>query len=135
MYLNLGLVGLLLMFSMILAGYRKARRQMLIIPSSDDDDTAISIGLAEYKLGFILALVGYNVTDATFKALHPNFFTFFLVSLEYSAAFAVATVPGFAHRAVEGTRREAVPQARIPAPVHRWTGHAHPVRPRSVRLS
>jgi exopolysaccharide production protein ExoQ len=92
MYLNLGIVGLLLQFSMIVAGYRKARRRMLLEPQAADAD--VGRGLAEFRVAAILAIVAYNFTDATFKALHPSFFVFFLAALEYEPGELAATVPG-----------------------------------------
>ena len=70
----LALVVLLVMVSMIIGGYRKARRHMLTALPSADTDVALMQGLAEFRLAFILALVAYNVTEATFKAVHPSFF-------------------------------------------------------------
>ena len=132
MYLNLGWIGLFLLCLMILSGYRKARRQTLAAPPPDAE-AALTLGLAEFRLSFLLALLAFNFTDATFKALHPLFFLFFLVSLEYCPALVSATVTKGA--AVWGaTRHSYVPQPRITA-APRWTGNARPAPPRTVRSS
>ena len=82
-YLNLGLVGLFLLCSMMLSGYRKARQQTMIDNHNLDLDRRCAIGLAEFRIAFLLGLVAHNVTDATFNALNPSFFLFFLAVLEY----------------------------------------------------
>lgn len=90
-YLNLGLIGLLLQCSMMLAGYVKARRQTLIPPHADDGADALRRGLGEFRLAFMLGLAGFNMTDATFKAVHLSFFMFFLAALEYRAPLAAVS--------------------------------------------
>lgn len=86
-YLNLGLVGLLVQCGMILACYTKARRQTLVgLPGDDDDITTTSRNaMAPFCLAFVLAIVAFNLTDATFKATHLSFFVFFMIALEYQA--------------------------------------------------
>jgi hypothetical protein len=85
MYLNLGFLGLFLQLALIVSCYRKARRQMLARPVADDS-ARLRRALAYYKLAFLLGLVLFNLTDATFKALHPSFFVFFLVSIDWPPA-------------------------------------------------
>jgi exopolysaccharide production protein ExoQ len=134
MYLNLGWIGVIILCSMILAGYRKARRQTLVARPPPDAQAALTLCLAEYRFAFLLGLVAYNMTDATFKALHPSFFLFFLVALEYRPAMVSATVPG--RIGVTGdTRQASVGQPGSVAAAPRWTGHAHPARARTVRSS
>jgi len=120
MYLNLGWIGLLLQGAMILSGYRKARKQTL--DARPPPEAALTRGLAEFRLAFLLALVAYNVTDATFKALHPSFFLFFLVSLEYCPALVSAAVPSWRAEVSRNAPQASVPQPRsiAVAPV----GHA-----------
>jgi len=109
MYLNLGWVGLLVLCSMILSGYYKARKQTLVAVPADGDD-ALARGLAEFRLAFILALAAYNVTDATFKALHPSFFVFFLVSLEYCPGLVTAPVASRREELLRDARQMSVRQ-------------------------
>lgn len=88
-YLNLGLVGLFSLSWMVVSVYRNARRQMLVAPSNDPG-LELKRTLAEYTVAFILGLLGFNMTDATFKALHPTFFLFFLMSLTVAAGKGAA---------------------------------------------
>ncbi|MDR3458973.1 MAG: O-antigen ligase family protein [Verrucomicrobiae bacterium] len=73
-YLNLGLVGLGLMLTLIIVAYRKAIQLM-------DSNLA----LARFRLGYLTAFVLYNWTEAAFKGLHPVWFVFFIVLMEYPA--------------------------------------------------
>jgi len=71
-YLNLGLIGLLIMVGMIASAYRKANREYLE-----------NFQFGRFRLGLLFAIVFYNWTDATFKALHPIWFAFYVVGLDY----------------------------------------------------
>jgi len=67
-YINLGLVGLLLLVGTVAAGYAKAQKSLLTDP-----------GYGAVRLGLLLPILTFNITDATFKALHVLYFVFFLV--------------------------------------------------------
>jgi hypothetical protein len=86
MYLNLGILGLLCQAAMIVSAYRKARKEMLVdVPSGDPAGiSAEQRAQAYFKFAFLIGLLAYNLTDATFKALHLSFFVFFVVALSYS---------------------------------------------------
>jgi len=71
-YLNIGFVGLGLMIMLIVNAYRKACWWLLA-----------GVDFARVRLGFVAAFVLYNCTEAAFKALHPVFFVFFLVAMDY----------------------------------------------------
>lgn len=71
-YLNLGLIGLCLLIGLILVTYRKARLALL---------TDFQFG--RFRLAFLAAVVACNWTEATFKALHPIWFVFYIISLDY----------------------------------------------------
>jgi len=71
-YLNLGLVGLGLMVGLIVSTYRKACWWLLA-----------GVDFSRVRLGYVVAFVLYNCTEAAFKALHPVFFVFFLVAMDY----------------------------------------------------
>jgi O-antigen ligase len=103
MYLNLGILGLLAQAAMIMAGYRKARKDMLSGPAAEGkvgadgatiDETARAVrDQAYYRLAFLLGLLAFNLTDATFKAMHLSFFAFFVVALGYRRSeLAIAPV-------------------------------------------
>jgi len=46
---------------------------------------------ARFRLGFLAAFVLYNWTEAAFKALHPVWFVFYIIAMDYpKAQLAVA---------------------------------------------
>jgi O-antigen ligase len=71
-YLNLGLVGLLMLFGLLIATFRKISLELFQKPY-----------WARFELGFLTALVFYNLTEATFKGLSLPWFIFFLVAVKY----------------------------------------------------
>jgi hypothetical protein len=92
-YLNIGLVGLCLQCGMMLSGYQKARKRML---TTDPSGEAGSIGfaVARFSVAYMIVLTLYNMTEATFKALHLSYFVFFLMATHYpSAPEAVTEAP------------------------------------------
>ncbi|MGA2243435.1 MAG: O-antigen ligase family protein [Verrucomicrobiota bacterium] len=82
-YLNLGLVGLFILIALIIATFWKARRELLN-----------NFHLGRFRVAFVLAIIVYNLTEASFKALHPMSFLFYLIALDYPKAEtqAAATV-------------------------------------------
>ena len=79
-YLNLGLVGLALMIGLIISTFRKGSRMLLH-----------NFEFARFRLGFLAAFVLYNWTEAAFKALHPVWFVFYIIAMDYpKAQLAVA---------------------------------------------
>jgi exopolysaccharide production protein ExoQ len=71
-YLNLGLVGLFILIALLLATFLKARRELLW-----------NFHFGRFRVGFFCALLIYNWTESSFKALHPMWFVFYLVALDY----------------------------------------------------
>jgi exopolysaccharide production protein ExoQ len=71
-YLNLGLVGLFLLMGLLIATFWKGRRELLR-----------NFELGRIRLGFLLAVVVYNWTEASFKALSPVWFVFYLTAMDY----------------------------------------------------
>jgi exopolysaccharide production protein ExoQ len=71
-YLNLGLVGLFLLVGLLIATFWKSRRELLR-----------NFEFGRFRLGFLAAVVVYNWTEASFKALHPVWFVFYLIALDY----------------------------------------------------
>jgi exopolysaccharide production protein ExoQ len=82
-YLNIGAVGLFLQCAMMLACYRQARQKMLALLESGATRT-VGFAVARFSLAYLLVLGLYNMTEATFKALHLSFFVFFLVTTQYA---------------------------------------------------
>jgi exopolysaccharide production protein ExoQ len=71
-YLNLGLIGLFILLALLLATFWKARRELLA-----------SFHLGRFRVSFLFAVLVYNWTEASFKALHPVWFVFYIIALDY----------------------------------------------------
>jgi len=70
-YLNLGLIGLFMLFGLIVAAFRKIRLDLLRNPD-----------WGRFQLGFLAAIVFLNLTEATFKGLSLTWFIFFIIALK-----------------------------------------------------
>jgi O-antigen ligase len=115
MYLNLGWAGVAIMLAMLAASYRHARKQTVGDGQPPADISAgLTRAIAEYRMAFLLSLVAYNFTEATFKALHPSFFMFFLTAVDYSAVNQAVVQPiAHAVRALPSPR--AIAPNRVPS--------------------
>ena len=71
-YINLGLVGLLLLIILLIATFWKGRRELFN-----------HFEWGRFRLGFLVMVVAYNWTEASFKALSPVWFVFYLIALDY----------------------------------------------------
>jgi exopolysaccharide production protein ExoQ len=71
-YLTLGLVGLLLLIGLFVATFWKIRAELFR-----------NFEMARYRLGFLVALILYNWTEAAFKTLTPLWFLFYLIAMDY----------------------------------------------------
>jgi exopolysaccharide production protein ExoQ len=74
-YLNLGFVGLFMLFGLIIATFRKIRL-----------DLFQNLDWGRFELGFLAAMVFYNLTEATFRGLSLTWFIFFIVAMKYPVA-------------------------------------------------
>ena len=74
-YLNLGFVGLFMLFGLIVATFRKIRLNLFRNPD-----------WGRFQLGFLVAMVFYNLTEATFKGLSLPWFIFFIVAMKHPIA-------------------------------------------------
>lgn len=72
MYVNLGMIGCVLFGTMLASAFVKARAEYLR-----------NFELGRMRLGFLLAVMAYNWTEASFKALHPVWTIFYLLTLDY----------------------------------------------------
>jgi len=90
-YLNLGVIGLVLLSALIIATYRKASLDLL---------TNFQFG--RFRLGFLAVIVAANWTEASFKGLSPIWFVFYIIAMDYSE-------PLFA--SVEGPSQSDAPEA------------------------
>jgi len=78
MYLNLGSIGLLFLGGVIVSYYRKQRRMLL-----SDMAMTEQINLARFGMGFLIAYLFYNITEAAFKELQFLFVLFLLFAMKY----------------------------------------------------
>jgi O-antigen ligase len=70
-YLNLGLIGLAMLVAAILASYDKARRALVA-----------GVEFGRFRLGFLVAIIFYNWTEAAFKTTHIVFLMFYVVAID-----------------------------------------------------
>jgi O-antigen ligase len=85
MYLTLGWVGLTFLGLMMVWGYRNVVRSLQMDPE-----------LGRLKLALFVVTVIFNLTEATFKVMHPVWITFLL---------AIMVIPISANRKVESSGR------------------------------
>jgi O-antigen ligase len=71
-YLNIGLVGLFFLAVMLFFTYWKTRRELLT-----------NFHWGRFRTAFLFSTLVYNWTEASFKALHPMYFMFYLIALDY----------------------------------------------------
>ena len=81
MYMNLGIVGLLILIAFILATFYKCRHELL----RDFD-------WGRLRMGLLIVVVLHNWAEASFLGLCFPFFLFFLIAIDYPA-FAIASSP------------------------------------------
>jgi exopolysaccharide production protein ExoQ len=74
-YLNLGLVGLIMLFGLIVVTFRKIRLALLR-----------NFEWGRFRLSFLVAVVFYNFTEATFRGLSLTWFVFFIIAMDYPVA-------------------------------------------------
>ncbi|MBA2678162.1 MAG: O-antigen ligase family protein [Ktedonobacteraceae bacterium] len=71
-YINLGLLGLFLLLGTLIATFWKSRRELLR-----------NFEFGRFRLGLLIAIIFYNWTEASFKALSLVWFVFYLIALDY----------------------------------------------------
>jgi O-antigen ligase len=71
-YLTLGVIGVLILIGVILATFFKTRRELWR-----------NFEWGRFRLGFLLAVIVYNWTESAFRALHPVWFVFYIIALDY----------------------------------------------------
>jgi exopolysaccharide production protein ExoQ len=72
-YMNLGVVGLLLLLGIIIAAYRNGIESLV---------SGYEFG--KFQLAFVGMILLYNISESGFKALHPMWFVFLLLTIEWS---------------------------------------------------
>lgn len=71
-YLTLGIIGLFILIALFVAVFRKIRRELFR-----------NFEWGRYRLGFFVAVVLYNWTEAGFKTLIPISFVFYMIAIDY----------------------------------------------------
>ena len=71
-YLNLGLIGLFLLIALLIATFWKCRRELFT-----------NFQLGRFRVGFLVAVIAYNWTEAAFKNISPLWFVFYLIAMDY----------------------------------------------------
>lgn len=71
-FLNLGLVGLILLMGVILSTFRKCWIELLR-----------NFEWGRFRMGVLVAILAYNWTEAAFKALHLAFFAFYIIAVNF----------------------------------------------------
>ncbi len=91
-YLNLGVLGVVLLLGVIVSVFRKIARQLV---SSD-------VEFARLKLAFLFAILAFNYTEAGFKGVHLIWTLFYIVAMEYPSAKQLGEQSGSVIRAFGG---------------------------------
>jgi exopolysaccharide production protein ExoQ len=81
-YLNLGLVGLFLLVGLLVSTFRKIRLELLY-----------NFEWARFRLGFFVAFIFHNWTEASFRGLGLSWFMFHIIALEYGKLRSFSTEP------------------------------------------
>ena len=108
LYLNLGVVGLAIVLGLFVGTYRKISRELLT-----------NVEWGRFRLGFLIAVIVFNWTEATFKALHIVWFAFYIIAMELPRIKAESS-ENLAEDADEQEGRELIlieSSCRGPAPV------------------
>ncbi len=71
-YLNLGIVGIFLLCGVLFSTFRKISSDLL----RDFD-------FARLRLGYLFAIIFFNYSEATFKAIHPLWTVFYIIAIHY----------------------------------------------------
>jgi exopolysaccharide production protein ExoQ len=83
-YLNLGLVGLFVLAGVLIATFRKIKRELLQNPD-----------WGRFRLGFLAAVIFYNWTEVSFRGLSLVWFPFYIIAMEYPGLGFARREPAF----------------------------------------
>jgi exopolysaccharide production protein ExoQ len=112
-YLNLGGFGLMLFVMFLISSFKNMRRK-LEIAYTRGSHTADEMTLAYLGVAYLIAMLFYNTTEATFKALNYLFIVFLFFAVRYSEQRAPQ--PAIVSSRQEGPRRRGVGKVVSVAP-------------------
>jgi exopolysaccharide production protein ExoQ len=81
-YLTLGLIGLFILIALFIATFWKIRPELWR-----------NFEWGRFRLGFLAAIVVYNWTEAGFKTVHPIWFVFYIIAMDYPRPHLTTTQP------------------------------------------
>ncbi len=81
-YLNLGLIGVVVLIGWIIATFRRIRLDLLQ-----------NFEWGRYRLGFLAAVVLYNWTEGAFATFSPIWFVFYIIAVDYPRALLTIAEP------------------------------------------
>jgi hypothetical protein len=81
-YLNLGLIGLSLLFGLLIATFWKIRLELFR-----------NFEWGRYRLGFFVAVVLHAATERTFGSYGPLCFAFYIIALDYPRTYLATAQP------------------------------------------
>jgi exopolysaccharide production protein ExoQ len=87
-YLTLGLIGLFILIALFIATFWKIRPGLWR-----------NFEWSRFRLGLFIAIVAYNWTEAGFKTLHPIWFVFYLIAMDYPRTHHTTTAQPLIGRA------------------------------------
>lgn len=96
-YLNLGLIGLLLIASVLWAGLRTIQRRATATITVPTPTTRDERTLATFGLGYGIAYLFYNITEATFQGLNPLFTIFLILAFVYDGTTSASAASKSRH--------------------------------------
>jgi O-antigen ligase len=95
-YLTLGLIGLFILIALFIATFWKIRRELFR-----------NFEWGRYRLGFLVAVILYNWTEAGFKTIAPISFAFYLIAMDYPRLELTTAQPSVGRAGSEESREFA----------------------------
>jgi exopolysaccharide production protein ExoQ len=71
-YLNLGGTGVFLLICVLISTFRKITKKALL-----------DLDFYRFRLALLLAIIAFNFTEASFKAVHPVWTMFYIIAIDY----------------------------------------------------
>jgi O-antigen ligase len=104
-YINLGALGLFFLFGSVMASFAKSLKSFFTDPF-----------FGPLRYAYLVGILLFNYTDATFKAVHILFFLFFLITVDYPRSAQKAKRRAKVRRGGEVTLVQGRCDTHIPPP-------------------